>query len=228
MAALFVALFSGLALAQSPNMWPPEALAKAVEKKADSTSFAKLEDFGRTTMRLKGRDRLDRLYHVAWVFLNQSEFAKFEDWNGRLASLAKAEQDVRYIEVARINELRRRYDDGDPTATPEIERAAATETDWFARIHAMRVQAYVMTTKDEIGAALRLLTDHGEEALVCPPDTVEWSLERSFAGAKFCRFEVVRVYESGLPPMTAMPAGVCAFSTRVALTPSLTRLGLVR
>jgi signal transduction histidine kinase/ActR/RegA family two-component response regulator len=159
LAALLAIAFSSVALAQAPNLWPPETLAKAVEKKADSTSFAKLEDFGRTAMRLKGRDRLDRLYHVAWVFLNQSEFAKFEEWNAKLASIAEAEHDVRYIEVARINQLRRRYDDGDSSATPEIARAAAAETDWFARIHAMRVQAYVMSAQDDVGAALRVLAD---------------------------------------------------------------------
>jgi signal transduction histidine kinase/ActR/RegA family two-component response regulator len=165
LAALVFAALCGPVRAQAPNLWPPETLAKAVEKKADSTSFAKLEDFGRAALKMSGRDRLDRLYHVAWIFLNQSEFAKFEQWNGQLAALAAAEGDTRYVEVARINELRRRYDDGDPSVADEIARAAGHETDWFARIHAMRVQAYVMTTQDEVGAALRLLADADAQAV---------------------------------------------------------------
>jgi signal transduction histidine kinase/ActR/RegA family two-component response regulator len=147
------------ARAQAPNQWPPETLARAIEHKADATSFAQLEKFGDAAMRRKGRDRLDRLYHVAWVFLNQTEFERYNLWNGRLRAQAQRDGDARYIEVARINDLRSRYDRGDNTAGDEVARLSSSEEDWFARVHAMRTLAYVMVTQDDVGAALRTLTD---------------------------------------------------------------------
>src|SRR5277367_6431662 len=64
----------------TPN-WSPESVAGQIEKSAESSSFAKLESFGQDALRRPGRDGLDRLYHVAWLFLNQSEFQRFDNWN---------------------------------------------------------------------------------------------------------------------------------------------------
>lgn len=54
------------------------------------------------------------------------------------------------------------------------------------------------------GDTIRLITDQGEETLSCPPGTVEWVVERRFGDARFYRFEVMRSYAPGLPPLTAM------------------------
>ena len=70
--------------APAPAAWTPESVARQIERSADTTSFAQLEDFGRAALARRGRQRLDRLNHVAWLFLNQSEFKKFEAWNSRL------------------------------------------------------------------------------------------------------------------------------------------------
>ena len=54
------------------------------------------------------------------------------------------------------------------------------------------------------GDVLRLITDLGVEEVPCEPDTAERRLTRIFEDAKFCRFEVIRTYAPGLPPMVAM------------------------
>ena len=45
--------------------WSPESVARQIERSANTTSFAQLEDFGRAALKRTGRDRLDRLNHVA-------------------------------------------------------------------------------------------------------------------------------------------------------------------
>lgn len=54
------------------------------------------------------------------------------------------------------------------------------------------------------GDEIRLITEDGCETIICPADTVEMALTRRYPGRKFCRFEVWRSYEHGLPPMYAM------------------------
>ncbi|MBC6981206.1 response regulator [Caulobacter sp. 17J80-11] len=132
------------------------ALTRAVEDRADHTSFKALSAFGQAAMELEGRERLDRLQHVAWVYLNQSEFEQFELWNGRLRAQAERDNDARYLSIARTNAARARYDEGDESASAEIARIAAAETDWYARVHALRMRAYILRT-DQVGSALKLL-----------------------------------------------------------------------
>jgi signal transduction histidine kinase/CheY-like chemotaxis protein len=146
----------------------PRKLAQAVERRADHTSFQDLERFGNEALRLSGRERLDRLHHVAWVFLNQTEFERFARWNDRLRTQARADHDARYMAVADINALLSRHLQGDESGDKRLESIAAGEPDWFARVHALRVQAYLLSQRDQVGSALKLLTD--ADALVPASD----------------------------------------------------------
>ena len=137
----------------------PQQLAEAVERRASRTDFAALERFGEQALRLRGRERLNRLYHVAWIYLNQSEYEPFKRWNGRLAAEAAKAGDHRYQVVARLNHLAYLYDEGDTKSVDEMRRIAASEEDWFARTHAIRLTAYYLMDDGEIGAALKMLTD---------------------------------------------------------------------
>jgi signal transduction histidine kinase/ActR/RegA family two-component response regulator len=166
--ALAAAVWSAIgaarpAAAETAQRWTPEAVAELVEKSANSTSFAQLEAFGREAMQRPGRDGLDRLYHVSWLFLNQSEFQRFDLWNARLKARAAQQNDTRYLEIAALDELRSRFDRGDMAAGDEIKRRAGLESDWFARAHAKSTAAYVMVVQDEVGAALKLLYEADDE-----------------------------------------------------------------
>jgi len=175
-AALGVAAFGMAGVAQArqadaPPAWSPETVAGQIEKSAENTSFAQLEAFGRDALRRPGRDGLDRLYHVAWLFLNQSEFQRFDTWNNLLKARAKQQGDERYLDVAAINDLRSRFDSGDLAAGEEIKRSANLETDWFARAHAKSTAAYVMITQDQVGEALQLLYEADSEVPKGQPGT---------------------------------------------------------
>ena len=163
MAALGVATAAQARLQDASPSWSPETVADRVEQSAETSNFAQLEVFGRDALRRPGRDGLDRLYHVAWLFLNQSEFQRFDTWNGYLKARAKQEGDDRYVAVAEINDLRSRLDRGDLAAGEEIKRRANTETDWFARAHAQSTAAYVMVIQDQVGDALQLLYEADSE-----------------------------------------------------------------
>lgn len=54
------------------------------------------------------------------------------------------------------------------------------------------------------GDVIKLITDKGEESLVCSQDVYEMLLVRNFEDCSFCRFEIHRSYEQGLPQMLAM------------------------
>lgn len=54
------------------------------------------------------------------------------------------------------------------------------------------------------GDEIRLITDREAERIVCPPDTISYSVARRYATAKFVRVEISRVYAPGLPPMKAL------------------------
>lgn len=94
---------------------PPAAieLARAVEQRAMRTNFAALEAFGRQALKRNDREGRNRLYHVAWTFLNQGDFERAALWNSRLEAQARAADDRRYLEIARLNRLTARYDQGD-------------------------------------------------------------------------------------------------------------------
>ena len=151
--------------------WSPESVADQIEKSANQSSFAQLESFGRDALRRPGREGLERLYHVSWLFLNQSEFKRFDAWNTQLKARAMREGDERYLDVAAIDDLRSRFDLGDLAAGEAIKRRANLETDWFARAHAKSTAAYVMIIQEQIGEALRLLYEADSEVPKTQPES---------------------------------------------------------
>ncbi|MGH7010655.1 MAG: hybrid sensor histidine kinase/response regulator, partial [Caulobacteraceae bacterium] len=81
------------AQASARPLMQPLQLAQAIELRAERTSFAKLEAFGSAAARGQDRESLNRLAHVAQIFLNQSEFDRFEKWNDILARQAALAHD---------------------------------------------------------------------------------------------------------------------------------------
>jgi hypothetical protein len=104
--ALLSAGTASVAAAESAPTVSPLQLAKAIERRASATSYADLEAFGWKAYRLNGRERLDRLEHVAATFLDGSDYAKFEAWNARVRAQAQQDHDARYLSIARTDELR--------------------------------------------------------------------------------------------------------------------------
>ena len=134
-------------------------LGRAVEQRAARTDFSVLETFGREALALSGREKLNRLYHVAWLYLNQAEYTAFERWNGRLALEAERAGDQRYAAIARLNALASAYDRGDETAVDQMQKISRSEKDWFAKVHAERLIALAMVDEGRIGEALKVLAD---------------------------------------------------------------------
>jgi signal transduction histidine kinase/ActR/RegA family two-component response regulator len=158
-AAGFLLLSPCVAAAAPVEGRSPAELAAAVERRAASTSFAQLEAFGLDALKRGDREGLNRLYHVAWIILNQGEFERAGLWNARLAKAAAAQRDARYQKIAQLNDLTIRYDAGETAAAREMARMAETEADWFVRAHAVRITALAMMDEDRIGDGLRLLSD---------------------------------------------------------------------
>ncbi|VDC48595.1 ATP-binding protein [Brevundimonas mediterranea] len=156
LSAFFVHDVSAQPAAQSRT---PLQLAEAVERRAGTTDFRALEAFGREAIRRNDREGLQRLYHVAWIFLNQGEFDTARIWNDRLMEGARHQGSHRYIQIARLNALALRYDEGETAAADEMRRLASMEPDWFARTHATRLWALALMDRDQIGEGLKLLTD---------------------------------------------------------------------
>ncbi|MBA4803986.1 MAG: response regulator [Brevundimonas sp.] len=164
---LFAALLCALALssaapaqAQPVRAESPEAsgLVEFVERRAAATSFADLEAFGRAALVRNDREGLNRLYHVAWTVLNQGEFDQAAQWNRWLAAAAARQKDARYQDVARLNELTIRYDQGETGVAAEMSRMATSGRDWFVRAHAARLTALSLMDQGRTGEALELLT----------------------------------------------------------------------
>jgi len=165
---LFNAFLLGLALfATAPSVvsatetvhHDPMALAVAVERRAQTTTFAQLEAFGQAAERRHDREGLNRLYHVVWTTLNQGDFEGAEAWNLRLAAAAGLQADARYLKIAHVNALTIRYDRGEDAADREMARIADTETDWFVKAHAARVHAISLMDQGRIGDAVALLNE---------------------------------------------------------------------
>lgn len=154
---------TSVAVAEPPiqaDTAPPPAvveLARAVEQRAMRTDFDALEAFGHQALRRDDREGLNRLYHVAWTFLNQGDFERAALWNGRLEAKAKAANDRRYLQIARLNGLTARYDQGDLAVASEMEGVASTTGDWFVKAHAARLFALALMDQDRVGEGLRLL-----------------------------------------------------------------------
>ena len=137
----------------------PLELAAAVEKRAAATDFAALYAFGQAAMNRHDREGLQRLHHVVSIMMSQGEFDQASLWNDRLMAAARLQNDLRYQQVARLNALSLRYNQGEAGAADEIGRIAETEQDWFARVHATRLWALALMDRDRIGESLKLLAD---------------------------------------------------------------------
>ena len=144
------------ALAQTPA--PRDDLLRAVEARAGGTSFTELEAFGEAAYKRHDREGLNRLYHVTWTFLNQGEFERAAVWNRRLEQQARVQRDDRYVQIARMNTLTARYDQGDLTVDAELNRIVEATNDWFVKAHATRLAALMLMDQDRVGEGLRLLT----------------------------------------------------------------------
>ena len=155
--ATAILLSPGLAQAQAPA--PRDDLLRAVEQRASHTSFAELEAFGEAAYGRHDREGLNRLYHVVWIIQNQGEFERAGFWNGRLAEKARAQSDRRYIEIAKLNELTARYDQGDLSVGAEMARMTTAGFDWFVRAHAARLTALSLMDQDRVGEGLKLLNE---------------------------------------------------------------------
>ncbi|MFE9085402.1 ATP-binding protein [Brevundimonas sp. NPDC003935] len=154
--ATAILLSPGLAQAQAPA--PRDDLLRAVEQRASQTSFAALEAFGEAAYKRHDREGLNRLYHVVWIIQNQGEFERAGFWNARLAENARAQSDRRYIEIAQLNDLTARYDQGDLSVDAEMARMTAVGSDWFVRAHAARLTAMALMDQDKVGEGLKLLS----------------------------------------------------------------------
>ncbi|CAN7382981.1 ATP-binding protein [Brevundimonas sp. LjRoot202] len=133
------------------------SLARVVERRAGSTNFSALEDFGQAAMRRGDREGLNRLYHVTWTILNQGEFERAAVWNRRLADAARQQGDARYVDIAHLNDLTARYDQGEIEVAAEMSRFARDGRDWFVRAHAARLAALALVDDGRIGEGLELL-----------------------------------------------------------------------
>jgi two-component system, sensor histidine kinase len=157
--ATLAATVPGAARAADRLLWTPQALARAVERQASQTSFAQLERFGRDALAGRQPDRLQRLEHVAWLELCESDYPRFGAWNGRLRAEALKAHDARYAAIADLDRLRARYDQGDVAAEAGILAAAGGARDWFVRSHAMMLEAGFLTVRNQPAEALSLLSD---------------------------------------------------------------------
>ena len=178
--ALLVGLSPGVLCAQ-PSDSSARRLAADIERRAEATSFADLTRFGEAQVDKPGREALRRIHHVALVFLNQSEFDQFDRWNNLLAQKAGREGDLRYFDVAHIDALKSRYDRGDTSVKAEIERLAASDPDWLARVHAISMQAAILNSEREVGRALKLAFEG--EALIPSGDPDTNAAESDIWGA---------------------------------------------
>ncbi|MBN9480154.1 MAG: response regulator [Bordetella sp.] len=144
-------------------------LARAVEQRAAGTDFAALEAFGLEAAKRHDREGLNRLYHVAWTVLNQGDFEQATLWNNRLEAQARAQNDRRYLAIARLNALTIRYDQGDRSVEAEMAHTARTTRDWFVMAHAARLSALALMDQDRVGEGLRLLQEVQGEIPVHDP-----------------------------------------------------------
>lgn len=135
-----------------------QRLADFVEHRAGATTFRALDTFGRAASHRNDREGLNRLYHVTWTILNQGDFEAATEWNNRLAEGARAQRDDRYVDIAHLNALTIRYDQGETGVSAEMARMATSGRDWFVRAHAARLTALSLMDRGRIGEGLEVLT----------------------------------------------------------------------
>jgi len=134
-------------------------LVSFLEARATSTDFADLNRFGEIAMQRTDREGLNRLYHVTWTNLNQGDFKAATLWNGRLAAAARRQNDARYLDIARLNALSLRYDQGESGVGAEMLSIARSGRDWFVRAHAARLAALYEIDEGRVGEGLELLVN---------------------------------------------------------------------
>ncbi|MFX9502889.1 hypothetical protein ABTO67_18150, partial [Acinetobacter baumannii] len=88
------------------------------------------------------------------TILNQGEFDRALVWNRRLAEAARRQGDQRYADIAHLNELTVRYDQGDVRVAEEMQRMSVSGRDWFVRAHAARLTALWLIDQARIGEGL--------------------------------------------------------------------------
>ncbi len=145
--------------AAAPKVWSPQALAAAVERQASLSSFSDLDRFGRDALASHRADRLQRLEHVAWLELCESDFQRFAYWNDQLRAEAAKAGDARYVAIADLDRLRGRYDQGDVSAEAGLLAATQSAGDWMVRARAMTLEAEILTIRNRAAEALSLLAD---------------------------------------------------------------------
>jgi signal transduction histidine kinase/CheY-like chemotaxis protein len=93
------------------------------------------------------------------VYLCESDADRFAYWNGALRKAALEAKNDRYVALADLDALRVRYDQGDVLAEGGILAATRGGRDWMVRSHAMTLEAYFLTVRNEAARALRVLAD---------------------------------------------------------------------
>ncbi|WP_409018634.1 ATP-binding protein [Brevundimonas vesicularis] len=135
-----------------------DELIQVIEARASVSSFADLETFGEDALERKDREGLNRLYHVFWIFQNQGEYDRAAFWNRYLIRQAAAQRDRRYIEIAALNQLTARYDQGELAARKDMARAYQDGFDWFVRAHAARLLAMALIDEGDIREAMKIIS----------------------------------------------------------------------
>lgn len=134
-------------------------LADYVEHRAHGVTFEDLEAFGDQAERRDDREGLNRLYHVTWTILSQGDYPRAARWNVRLRLAARQQRDQRYIQIADLNDLALRYDQGERGVLEEATRYLTQNNDWFVRVHAARLTALSLIDAGRLGDGLKLLSD---------------------------------------------------------------------
>jgi signal transduction histidine kinase/AmiR/NasT family two-component response regulator len=157
----------------------PSAFATALEKRAQGASFDQLRRFGDAAMRGHDRESLRRLHYVAAVFRSQSEFELADRYIQAMARNAALQNDARYVALARLDVLAGRARVGEASVIAEVEKAQASETDWYARAFAQTLWARFLLDQGRTGDALKLLS-HAEtlipegDADAAPAESTIW------------------------------------------------------
>jgi signal transduction histidine kinase/CheY-like chemotaxis protein len=159
--ALAGANASSAATGPAPHAASPAAFAAAVEMRAQGATFDQLKRFGDAAMRGRDRESLRRLHYVAAVFRSQSEFELSDRYIQAMARSAALQNDARYAAVARLDGFAGRSRAGDASVVAQLEKAQATEPDWYARAFAQTLWSRVLLDQGRTGDALTLLS-HAE------------------------------------------------------------------
>jgi len=157
-AAISIALADASASSAAMN---PSAFATAVEMRAQGATFDQLRRFGDAATHGRDRESLRRLHYVAAVFRSQSEFELSDRYIQTMSRNAALQNDARYAALARLDGLAGRSRAGDASVVAELEKAQASEPDWYARAFAQTLWSRVLMERGQTGDALKLLS-HAE------------------------------------------------------------------